>query len=708
MKRRSTIIGAISLFVYGALLVVTWMIGTQQAAEKTDAQLDYAILDFRSTIGGAIDTMLGYVAKSAVRHIGKAERRTIEDMANIARTLDIDEVNVVNRAGVILASNDPHCLGVVMAGDPVMEPFMALTNGVTASVSQPFRPHARNPKVRAKYLAVAFPGGDGFVQVGLDERHLAAMLPAILGYIFDEWLLGRTGFFLCADASTDKLISNPSRHRNEAATLSDAGFDEEAARPFEIVSNIEPGKTFRQKLFGEKCYCRNYLFGGHRFVPALPAREYYDTRTVFVSVLAVLLFIVLAAFAWFVDRIFRDSDRLAAFYAVEDERRAKDMEIAKTIQNSALPNAFPESQCFRLCAAMLPAKDVGGDFYDYFTLDANHYAFLVADVSGKGITAALYMMTAKTLIKDMLLAVHDPALALTRANKELCANNPANMFLTAWVGVLDLETGIVTFANAGHNPPVRIVGKDGGKSMDAEFRTDSINDKSGPMLAFMDGIEYKPHQIPLGIGEALFLYTDGVTEATDEKMELFGEERLEETLRVMPNSEPTMICNVVRAAVAAFAAGAPQADDITVLAIRRIAAPRTFSRSFPVTIAAMADAKDYLDEKLAANDCPPAIRSVLDIILDEIASNIVRHSGASSFEIGMEFVDSPAGVKLSFVDDGTAYDPLAHVDPDITLSAEERPIGGLGILMVKKMSDAIAYNRLNNHNYLVVTKNFGR
>ena len=705
MKRRSIIIGAISLLVYGALLAVFWTIGTHQAAEKTDAQLDYAILDFRSTIGGAIDTMLGYVAKTAVRHLGKAERRTMEEMADLARSLDIDELNIVSRSGVVIASNDPHSLGAVMANDPVMEPFMALTNGVTASVSQPFRPHARNPKVRAKYLAVAFPGGDGFVQVGLDERHFAMMLPDILGYIFDEWLLGRTGFFLCADASTDKLISNPSRHRNEADTLGDAGFDENAARPFEITSNTDPGRTFSQKLFGEKCYCRNYLFGGHRFVPALPAREYYDTRTVFVGVLAVLLFIVLAVFAWFVDRIFRYSDRLTAFYAAEDEQRAKDMEIAKTIQNSALPNTRPQSPCFRLCAAMLPAKDVGGDFYDYFTLDANHYAFLIADVSGKGITAALYMMTVKTLIKDTLMAVHDPAAALTKVNTELCANNPANMFLTAWVGVMDLETGVVTFANAGHNPPVKIMGR--GDGAEQRNRTASISGKSGPVLAFMDGIEYKARQIKLEVGESLFLYTDGVTEATDVKMELFGEKRLDEALAVVSSSEPVSVCNVVRAAVAAFAAGAPQADDITVLSIRRIAAPRAFSRSFPVTIAAIADAKAYLDEKLAANGCPPAVQSVLDIILDEIASNIVRHSGASGFEIDIEFVDSPVGVNLTFVDDGVAYDPLAHIDPDTTLSAEERPIGGLGILMVKKMADSVAYNRLHNRNFLIVKKNFG-
>ena len=192
MKRRLMIFGGV-FALYAALMFVTWSIGTRQAEEKTEAQLDYGVLDVHDTVAGAIDTMLGHVARTAVRHVGRPKPMSVEQMEAGAKELDIDEVNIVSREGVIIASNDPHCLGVVMAGDPVMDDFMALTNGVVATVSQPFRPHARNPKMRAKYLAAAFPGGDGFVQVGLDERRLKRMLPAILGYIFDEWLLGRTG-----------------------------------------------------------------------------------------------------------------------------------------------------------------------------------------------------------------------------------------------------------------------------------------------------------------------------------------------------------------------------------------------------------------------------------------------------------------------------------------------------------------------------------
>ncbi|MBO7655327.1 MAG: serine/threonine-protein phosphatase, partial [Kiritimatiellae bacterium] len=548
MKRRWIIIAS-TFALYIAILAVTWLIGTRQARQKTDAQLDYAVMDLNDTIGGAIDTMLGHVARTAVRHIGTAKYMSLESMAAGAKELDIDEVNTVNREGEIIASNDPHCLGAIMAGDPVMEPFMELTNGVTATVSQPFRPHARNPEVRAKYLGAAFPGGDGFVQVGLDERRLAKMLPSILGYIFDEWLLGRTGFFLCADLDTGRLISNPSRHRDQAHTLAEAGYNVEEAKKYEVIAQSKiTGETFTQHLFGETCFCRAFLFGGHRFVAALPMREYYDTRAAFVTLVGAILFLVLAAFAWFIDRIMTDTDRLKAFYAAERAQQVKDLAIARTIQTATLPLALPDSPMFRLSADMAPAREVGGDFYDFFLIDATHLVFLIADVSGKGITAALYMMTAKTLIKDALLTKPNPAEALMWANRELCRNNPANMFLTAWVGVLDLETGTVQFVNAGHNPPV-VLRKGGTASPHLEPAL--VKARSGCVLAFMDDTQYRPHTLTLSPGDVLFLYTDGVTEALNENGALLGEEELLAALRAEATGEPVRIGSLVRAVVTA-------------------------------------------------------------------------------------------------------------------------------------------------------------
>jgi anti-sigma regulatory factor (Ser/Thr protein kinase) len=696
MKRRWIIFGT-ALALYAALMGVARVITTRQAQRSTEAQLDNAILDYRATVAGAIDTMLGSIARQAVRELGRAEPRPMEEIGALAKRLDIDELNVVDRTGEIIASNDPHCMGVHQADNPVTAPFLALTNGTVVSVSQPFRPHAHNPAVRAKYLAVAFPGGDGYVQVGLDERHLGEMLPVILDYVFDEWMLGRTGFLLCANDDTDVLVSNPARHRDEARTLAETGFDEAAAAPYEVVGNADRGSTFKQRIYGETCDCRNYLFGGHRFVPVLPEREFYDTRTIFGSVFGVLLFLVLGAAAWGTDRILRDKDRLKAFYDAEDARRRSEMEIAKTIQTSALPGKVPPNPVFRLAASMTPARDVGGDFYDHFRYDATHIAFLVADVSGKGITAALYMMTAKDILRNKLLATRDGAAAFDSANADLCRNNPASMFLTAWGGILDTATGRLQYINAGHNPPL---------VRRADGTVEWLREKSGPMLAVLPGTAYKLRTATLAPGDTLFLYTDGVTEAMDPTGALFGETRLEETLRAAPTGEPESVCRMVRAAVTAFAAGAPAADDLTVLAVQPTPLPRRRTRIFPANRNGISDSSDYLDECLAA--APSSLSPLsapLHVMLDEVVSNVVNYAGATVFEVTAEFSSTRASLTVS--DNGKPYVPFAHADPDTSLPADARPIGGLGILIVKKTADAVTYRRENGHNVLCFEKVVG-
>ena len=182
-------------------------------------------------------------------------------------------------------------------------------------------------------------------------------------------------------------------------------------------------------------------------------------------------------------------------------------------------------------------------------------------------------MTAKTLLKDALLAARDPAAAFSRVNAELCRSNTANMFLTAWGGVLDLETGQVTFVNAGHNPPVKVERRKAEDGKPAGQRTAFVKDKSGTVLAFLDDVEYKVRTLSLNPGDMLFLYTDGVTEALDGKSELFGEGRLANAIDAIAAPSPEELCDVVRTSVASFAAGVPQADDITVLAVEYLSRP---------------------------------------------------------------------------------------------------------------------------------------
>lgn len=713
MKRRIIIFGG-TIVLYAVLMAVTWVVGTRQAERKTEAMLDYAVSDMRLTMNGVIDTMLEHLASMAVRHFKKPAAHSLAEVSAVAAEFDIDELCLVNRSGLIVATNDADSRGVDMNAKKETRPYAVLTNGVTRVVSQPFRRHAYSNS-RRKYLGVPFPNGDGYVQIGFDESRMYAMISTQLAFLFDAQMED-TVCYLCADEKTGALVS-AQLEADMPKTLDEIGFDvtkiPEPDKSLLSAGDNEVGKTFEQTLYGRRTFCRSFVCGGHRFLMIEPEDEFFGTRDLIAAMMALLLALVLGGFAFFLNRIFCDADRLKAFYAAADAARAKDMEVAKSIQNSVLPMPLGENPYFRLSASMTPARDVGGDFYDFFMLDQTHLAFMVADVSGKGVTAALYMMNAKTLLKNAVLALRDPAAAFSQVNAELCRHNTANMFLTAWGGVLDLETGLVTFVNAGHNSPVKV------ESRKSENRKSAyVTEKSGPVLAFLDDIKYKPRTLSLNPGDTLFLYTDGVTESFDRAGELFGEERLVNALDAVTEQSPKSFCNVVRMTVAAFAEGVPQADDLTVLAVEYVSRPQRFVRSFPPTQDGIAAASSFLDESFEKFGGEERFRSsevehtsrqasklpALHVILDEICSNIVKHSSASGFEVDIELLADPDGVKLTFRDDGMPYDPIAHADPDTSLPAEKRPIGGLGIMMVRKMADSMSYKRVHDRNLLTIVK----
>jgi sigma-B regulation protein RsbU (phosphoserine phosphatase) len=206
---------------------------------------------------------------------------------------------------------------------------------------------------------------------------------------------------------------------------------------------------------------------------------------------------------------------------------------------------------------MTPAKEVGGDFYDFYFVGDNTLAFLIADVSGKGIPAAMFMMTAKTLIKNLAETSISVEEVFTRANDELCKMNDAGMFVTAWMGEIDLTTGVMSFVNAGHNPA--LVKRGNG---DFEY----LKVKPGLVLAAMEGIKYHKNEIQLEPGDKVFLYTDGVTEATDANVELFGDDRLLAKINSVKDKDCTSICNDIKKGVDEFVGEAEQFDDITMLA----------------------------------------------------------------------------------------------------------------------------------------------
>ena len=245
----------------------------------------------------------------------------------------------------------------------------------------------------------------------------------------------------------------------------------------------------------------------------------------------------------------------------EKERISAELNVAKQIQADFLPSifpAFPERKEFDIFATMEPAKEVGGDFYDFFMVDDNHLAFLVADVSGKGVPAALFMVIAKTLIKNHTQKGEQPNVVFEQVNDQLCENNKEGMFVTAWMGVLELSTNTLTYVNAGHTYPLlRRKGED--------FKY--LHCQSGFVLAGLEGMPYQQETIQLEKGDSIYLYSDGATEAINLKEELFGEDRLEQTINRYKDETPETILKSIKREMDIFVGEADQFDDITMLCL---------------------------------------------------------------------------------------------------------------------------------------------
>ena len=245
----------------------------------------------------------------------------------------------------------------------------------------------------------------------------------------------------------------------------------------------------------------------------------------------------------------------------ERERVGAELNVAKQIQADMLPSifpAFPDRHDFDIYATMTPAKEVGGDFYDFFFVDDSHLAMVIADVSGKGVPAALFMVIAKTLIKNRTLAGGTPSQILADVNNQLCEGNVAQLFVTVWLGILDLTTGKGVAANAGHEHPALC--RKGGAFELVEYR-------HSPAVATMEGMRFREHDFELHPGDTLFVYTDGVPEATDATPELYGNERMLKALNKAKGLPLREILHAVKADVDVFMGDAPQFDDITMLAM---------------------------------------------------------------------------------------------------------------------------------------------
>lgn len=418
------------------------------------------------------------------------------------------------------------------------------------------------------------------------------------------------------------------------------------------------------------------------------------------------------------DSINSTVDNLKDYIEKEANRYKEDFELANQIQLSALPStfpAFPDKNEFDLYAYYNPAKDIGGDFYDYALLDKNHLFFIIADVSGKGIPAALFMMRAKTAIRSFIFQKKNPGECFTLINRYLCNNNEADMFVTVWAGVLDLSTGLVNYVNAGHNPPLVI----------SNGKKEYLKGKPDFILGLMSDIEYHTQEYKLKPGDLFFLYTDGITEANNCNKELFEEIRLKNSIDVSKNYSTKEVCDTVLENVKSFIEDEEQYDDITMLALKYFGNNYQVSnnnkshdlnkKEWEYTVTSTLEnynkilsfAKEIMDKE----DINKEMQFDISIVLDEIFTNIVNYGyknevGYVTLNIKIEN-DNNINKKifqLTFIDTAEYFNPLKYTSPRINSDLLNDQEGGWGIHMTKQLVDKMNYEYSNGANVLTLKK----
>jgi sigma-B regulation protein RsbU (phosphoserine phosphatase) len=389
------------------------------------------------------------------------------------------------------------------------------------------------------------------------------------------------------------------------------------------------------------------------------------------------------------------------------DRMESELNIGRDIQMSMLPlsfPAFPERHDFDIHAALYPAQEVGGDFYDLFLIDDEHLCFCVGDVSGKGVPAALFMAVTKTLIKSRADADMSPSNIVSHVNCEQSVGNESCMFVTLFLAILHLPSGEMVYCNAGHNPPY--LQRSGGK-------LERLDTRHGPVIGAMEDMDYGESTLQLQPGDLVYLYTDGITEAMNSDRDLYGEMRLVEQLQDCDFDSAAAAVTASVDDVWAFQGDAAQADDITVLATRyNGSGPVSQSRELHLQLRNRLEEIDRANGAFSvfanALDLPAAPRQQVCLCLDEMLVNIISYGYPDGDEhlIDLHVQVGEDSLVITLSDDGIPFDPFAREEPDTELSVEDRPIGGLGVHLVKNLMDNCHYERRGEHNVVQLKKSF--
>ena len=378
-----------------------------------------------------------------------------------------------------------------------------------------------------------------------------------------------------------------------------------------------------------------------------------------------------------------------------------ELRIASNIQKTMIPKdfpAFPERDDIDIYGLLTPAREVGGDLFDFYIRDEKLF-FCIGDVSGKGVPASLVMAVTRTLFRTVSAHEAIPDRIISRINDAICLNNDTNMFVTIVVGVIDLQTGRLRFCNAGHNAPLLI-----GSGVGLLPCNPNIP------VGVMTGWKYVTEETYIDPQTTIFLYTDGLAEAEDTSHELFGEQRVLTVAQSLEDHTPEATIHKMKEAVSAFVGTAPQSDDLTMLAIQytnvKYQSRMQRSVTLPNDVGQVPRLHIFVDEVCEMVGFDMTTTMQMNLAIEEAVVNVMNYAYPEGTKGNVNIVAMANDKRVKFVisDSGTPFDPTAKADADTTLSAEERPIGGLGIYLVRQLMDSVNYERRDGLNILTLRK----
>ena len=730
----------LSCIVIAYLVTSTFTLILQNGMAQIETQevFTVAINDVEAAVREKSNHQLLEIAEQVKQEY---EKDPTVSLTGLTEKYGIKEINVVDAGGIITNSTEADVIGNYDMNSKAQSKEFVDTLKVQDSFVQEYSPRGKDESVWRKYAAVNLAGG-GFIQVGYDAEQFHAMLNGFVVDVTKDRHVGTNGFVAVLDEQLCMVIDNAyaGKHVSAIGIVPPEEMEQGRTATALYYADVVDGIS---DLSAEYMYVFKFV-EGYCLLAAMPVDEAMFMRdasmltSIFMQVLifaALFVFIYILIKRVIINNLKKINDTLGRitegdlnvtvdvrsneeFSSLSDDinstvatlkryiaeaaaRIDKELEYAKQIQLSALPTNFPDDEDFGIRAQMIAAKEVGGDFYDFYKLNDTTVAFLAADVSGKGIPAAMFMMTAKTIIKDLAesgMAVNE---IFTKANEKLCENNESGMFVTAWMGILDLTTGKMQFANAGHNPPLL-------KRANGEF--EYLRTRAGFVLAGMEGVRYRVGELTLSPRDRLFLYTDGVTEATNTENKLYGEDRLLSFMNQNATIEATAFLPALKANIDEFVGEAPQFDDITMLMFDykpKQGGVHMVNKTFPAKVEALSDVLGFVDQTLEMYECPMKIQTAICVAIEEVFVNVAHYAygdGEGDMTLGIGFDEESRTVTFRMSDKGVPFDPLKKPDPDITLSAEEREIGGLGIFITKKTMDTVEYAYENGENILTMIK----